>query len=423
MGFQKRLSQHKSFIESFLSLSILNGLNVLLPLITLPYMLRIIGPEKYGSYIYIYAIIQYTLMISAYGFNYSATKQIVLHQEDNTKVNEIYNSVIICRLLFFAAGMFLLLLLSPFLFNSKIELWMLVMGLGVIIGDIFVPTWLFQGMEKMRYLTIVNASSRILFTLLIFIVIKKPEDYIYIILLNSCGFLLSGILSTFIAMKAFHLRLFIPSYNSIKFQIKDGWSLFCSTIGINLYRESNVVILKFFVSDAAVGIYGAAEKVIKGLQLATAPIAQALFPHLGNSFKNKTLKESLVQLKKVSKLFSIILLALSIIAFVAAKPMVFLLCGNKFLDAVFLVKIMSPIILFGGMNYLLGIVGLVNLNQQKKFFLFVLLSGITSVIFLLSTVTFLGISSASLAMVLSEIILFCCCLYTLISMKNKSECI
>lgn len=423
MNIQKRVSQHKSFIESFFSLSILNGLNVLLPLITLPYMLRIIGPEKYGMYLYVYAIIQYVLLITAYGFNYSATKQIVFFKEQPNKIIEIYNSVIACRLLLFLAGIVLLLVLSPLLFNSNIEIIMMLMGLGIILGDIFVPTWLFQGMEKMRYLTIVNASAKILFTILIFTIIKKPEDFVFIILLNSCGFLLSGVLSTIIAIKSFHLRLSIPTWTSIKFQIKDGWALFCSTIGINLYRESNIIILKFFVSDAAVGIYGAAEKVIKGLQLVTTPIAQALFPHLGNSFKKLSLSSCLLQLKKVSLFFSGILLLLTIIAFFAAKPLVYLLCGEDFFDAVFLVKIMCPIIFFGSMNYLLGVVGLVNLNQQKKFVLFVLLSGFISIIFLLSTVSLFGVVSASIAMLLSEILLFACCSFSLLKMYNKTVCI
>ena len=108
-------------MESFFSLSILNGLTVLLPLITLPYILRVVGTSNYGVYSYVYVIIQYLLIINAYGFNYSATKQIAQNRENKEYINTIYNSVIACRLLLMIGGTALFYAL-------------LALGLNVIVG-------------------------------------------------------------------------------------------------------------------------------------------------------------------------------------------------------------------------------------------------------------------------------------------------
>ena len=164
-----QLSRYKQQIENFFSLSILNGLNVLLPFVTLPYILRIIGTENYGAYSYIYAIAQYVIMFSTYGFNFSATKQISQSRTDSKAVSNIFNSVIAGKSLIATVITVLLFLFNRWIFKDQIGTLMFVFSLGMVLGDIFTPVWLFQGLERMKYMTIVNASSKILFTILIFV--------------------------------------------------------------------------------------------------------------------------------------------------------------------------------------------------------------------------------------------------------------
>lgn len=386
---------------------------MILPLITLPYILRTIGMGNYGVYAYVYVLIQYFLLLNAYGFNYSATKQIAQNREDAEYINRIYNAIVACRLILLIVGIAIFVLLSPFLLNTVSKYWMFLMGTGVVLGDIFGSVWLFQGMEKMRYLTIVNVISKVVFALFIFIFIREPDDYVYIILLNSFGFLLSGLLSYIIARRQFRIKYVRPRWEEIKFQFKEGASLFGSTLGINLYRNANIFILNFFVSEVAVGIYATAEKVIKALQMITVPIAQALFPHLGNKFKSQTIKQNLKILFRVGKVYSIVLLLESVITVFVASEIIRVISGGGFEEAASLVKIMSVVILFGGLNYVIGMVGLVNLNRQKDFFIAVMISGIVSILFLISTVSFWGIKSAALSLVVSEILLFGLCIFSI----------
>lgn len=415
----KKIYIQKSLIESFFSLSILNGVNALLPLITLPYILRIIGTSNYGIYAYVYVLIQYLLLLSNYGFNYSATKQIAENRENREVINTIYNSVVFSKFLLLLSGVVLFAILSPLILENSIMRWMFIMGLGIVIGDALNPVWLFQGMEKMRYMTYVNVLSKSVFTLLIFVFIRSADDFRYILLINSFGFLLAGIVSVIIAKKQFGIIFKIPRKKEMQFQLKEGLALFGTSIGTNLYGNANVFILKFFVDDSLVGIYAAAEKIIKGLQSLTSPIIQAVFPYVGNNFIDKSIQYKLNKIKKLTLIVAAVLLLPNLLIFFGADLLMKLFGGQAFEASAVLFKIMSPIFTIGALNHILGITGLVNLNMQKNFFYSVIIAGIVSVVILLVFVPYFGVYAASTAMPISEIILLLICIYYLMRIRNK----
>ena len=413
------LYRYKQLIENIFSLSILNGLNVLLPLVTLPYILNVVGKANYGVYSYTYVIVQYVILFSTYGFNFSATKQISQCRDDGELVSRIYNSVIACKAIIAVLISSLLLLCSHWVFRDKVGTMMFVYGLGMIVGDIFTPVWLFQGMEKMRYMTIVNASSKVLFTLLIFVFVRESEDYQLLILLNSCGYLLAGVLSLILVYRQFHLKLRWVKWSDMWLQLKEGSAVFGSTFGMNLYRNANVIILRQFVTDEFVGLYSAAEKVVKGFQSLISPIVQALFPHLSLRFKNKTVDENLLLLRKLAVPFVALVLVVAVLVFLFASSISDFLCGKDFVACVPYIRIMTLVILFGEVNYLVGIVGLINMNGQRYFFQSVIVTGVFSVVFMLLMAPILGATAAAWAMSLSEMLLFVFCLLSLYHIKQR----
>lgn len=414
-----RLKRYRQVIENFFSLSILNALNVLLPLVTLPYILHVVGKANYGAYSYVYTVLQYVIMFSTYGFNFSATKQISQCRDDKEAVSRIYNAVIACK------GVIAILLSAILFFSSRIVFkdeagqHMFLYGLGMVVGDIFTPVWLFQGMEKMKYMTLVNASSKVLFTVLIFIVVRERDDFGLLILLNSFGYLLAGLLSLILVYRQFHIRFCRTTIKELLFQIKEGGAVFGSTFSMNLYRNANVIILKQFVSDDLVGIYSAAEKVIKGFQSLISPAAQALFPHLSLRFKGKTVKDNVKLLRKISIPFTAVVVAVTVGVYLFAPMISNILCGKEFVACVPLIRIMTLVILFGEINYLLGIVGLINMDGQRYFFRSVLITGIFSVVFMLLMTPCHGVYTAAWAMSMSEILLFMLCLLSLYRINKR----
>ena len=413
------LRKYKQVIENFFSLSVLNAVNIVLQLVTLPYILSVVGKGNYGIYSYVFMVVQYIILFSTYGFNYSATKQVSQQRDDNAAVTRIYNSVLGCKTLIAAILVVAVVLCSDWIFEEQIGYVMFLMGIGMILGDIMNPVWLFQGMEKMKYMTLVNSTSKILFTVLVFFVVRSVNDFYLLILLNSCGYLLAGILSLVLARKQFKVRIALPSVNDMKFQFKEGGAMFGSTFGMNLYRNAHVIILKHFASNEAVGLFSAAEKVIHGFQSVMLPAAQALFPHMSLRFKEKNKTEIQGVMRKMLLVFVSLSAVAALFVYILAPWISDILCGKDFKECIPLIRIMSLVIIFGEVNYIAGIVGLVNMDRQNYFFRSVLVTGVCSCLITLALVHSCGEYAGAISLAASEALLMVMCLYGLFSNRKK----
>ena len=90
MGMLGKLRKYKRIIANFFSLSLINGVSYLIALFLVPYLLRVLGEERYGSYLIIYVIAQYLLLVGNYGFRFSVTRLVSVHRDDRVKVNAIF---------------------------------------------------------------------------------------------------------------------------------------------------------------------------------------------------------------------------------------------------------------------------------------------------------------------------------------------
>ena len=412
------IGKYRQVIENFFSLSVLNAVNIVLQLVTLPYILGVVGKANYGIYAYVFMVIQYIILFSTYGFNYSATKQISQLRDDNAAVTRIYNAVIGCKTFIALVLVLAVVACSRWVFEESIGFEMFLLGTGMILGDIMNPVWLFQGMEKMKYMTLVNSTSKILFTVLVFFVVRSVDDFYLLILLNSCGYLLAGILSLVLARKQFKVRIALPGVRDMIAQFKDGGAMFGSTFGMNLYRNAHVLILKHLASNEAVGLFSAAEKVIHGFQSVILPAAQALFPHVSLRFKGRSVKENVALMKKVMLPFVGFAFVAALFVYIFAPWISDVLCGKEFRECVPLIRIMSLVIIFGEVNYIAGIVGLVNMDRQNYFFRSVLITGICSCLITLALVQGYGAYAGAVSLSASEALLMGMCLFGLFCNKK-----
>ena len=412
------IGKYRQVIENFFSLSVLNAVNIVLQLVTLPYILGVVGKANYGIYAYVFMVIQYIILFSTYGFNFSATKQISQLRDDNAAVTRIYNAVIGCKTVIALVLVLAVVACSRWVFEESIGFEMFLLGTGMILGDIMNPVWLFQGMEKMKYMTLVNSTSKILFTVLVFFVVRSVDDFYLLILLNSCGYLLAGILSLVLARKQFKVRIALPGVRDMIAQFKDGGAMFGSTFGMNLYRNAHVLILKHLASNEAVGLFSAAEKVIHGFQSVIQPAAQALFPHVSLRFKGRSVKENVALMKKVMLPFVGFAFVAALFVYIFAPWISDVLCGTEFRECVPLIRIMSLVIIFGEVNCIAGIVGLVNMDRQNYFFRSVLIAGVCSCLITLALVKGYGAYAGAVSLSASEALLMGMCLFGLFCNKK-----
>lgn len=393
----------KTVIKNFISLSSLNLLSFVFPLLLIPYLTRTIGVEYYGEYVFSFSIFQYCLLLINFGFDYSATKLISVNRDNKSMVSDVLTNVTIIRLIFalFAST---LLWLSFFFFPSLSSNKLLYLfGFGILWGQAITPFWLFQGVEKMGYITIINLLTRIVSTGLIFVFIQKPSDFYVINLLQSIGFLISGFASLFLVNYYLKVKFSKPSLSRMKFYLSDSWHIFLSTVSISFYREANIIILGLTTNYVMVGQYAAMEKVIKAMQSLMEPLSKALFPFFGRKLNNSDgIDASFV---KFGKLYGLLLLLLIIVLYIIGPYFLIWYLGQSFASSIIIFQILLPVIFLGGLNYYLGIIGLINLGFNKYFLKAVFVSGITSVLLCYFLSSYFGSTGAAIAMTSSEFVL------------------
>jgi PST family polysaccharide transporter len=356
----------KRLIENFLSLSVLQIANYVLPLITLPYLARALGPEKFGLIAFSQAFIWYFMILTDYGFNLSATREIAIYRENKEKVSEIFSSVMIIKFFLFllALGIMSAIIFAFEKFRQDWEMYYLTFGM--VLGQVLFPVWFFQGMERMKYITFLNILSKLIFTIAIFIFVRKVEDYLYVPLLNSLGFMVAGVLGLWIALKDFGIEFKIPSWKEIKYQLKEGWYIFISTVAISLYTISNTFILGLFANNTIVGYYSAAEKTIKAIQGLSNPISQTIYPYV-SKLMHESRESGIKFLRKVTFLIGGFNLALSLSIFIFADLIVKIVLGAQYTESVIVLKILAFLPFIIGLSNVFGIQTMLTLNFKKAF--------------------------------------------------------
>jgi PST family polysaccharide transporter len=369
----------KVVVKNFASLSVLQLVNNLLPIITMPYLVRTLGPDKYGLISYAQAIMQYFVNLTDYGFNLTATKDISVNRDDKSKIIKIFNSVMLIKIGLMTVSLGILCALVALVPSMRSEWMVYLITFGMVAGNVMFPTWFFQGIEDMKYITIINVIAKFIFTIGIFVLVKSKADYLFVPLLYTLGFILSGIIALYIIFKEFHMKLELPHYEDIKYQLKEGWQVFLSTIMIALNSNSNIVILGIISSNTYVGYYSAGEKLIRAIQRMLMPVQQAVFPYLNRITENK--KDGSIQfLRKLTLIIGSFTLMVSLVLLVSSDIINNLLLGSNFVEAIGVFKVLSFFIFFNAVGSIFGMQTMLAFNFKKEFTRIIFLSSIVNIV-------------------------------------------
>ena len=277
-----RNDRHRLIGNTF-SLTVLQCANYVLPLITLPYLFRKLDAVNYGFYglvTFAQSCIQYFVILTDYGFALSATRDISTHRTNRAEVATIFSAVYTAKFALLAVSFLVLLGLVVVVPRFAADPWVYLFMFGVVVGQVLFPAWFFQGIERMEFVAMLNLLAKLLFTVLIFVVVRRKEDYLLVPLMNSLGSIVAGLLGLLIALVKFRVKPVLPSFQSLVRQVKASHQIFVAKAATSLYTTSNVVILGFFASDTIVGYYGAGEKIVRAVQGLTLPFSQAAYPYV-----------------------------------------------------------------------------------------------------------------------------------------------
>jgi len=277
--------------RNFLSLTALQTAGYLLPLLTLPYLARVLGVERFGLVAFANALMFIFMVVTDCGFNLSATRAIAVNQKDPREVQRIFGTVVFVQVSLALICMVLLTVLALVVPRIRAEWPLFFLAFGMVLGDAMFPTWFFQGMERMTYTTIVNIGSKLVFTLLIFVFIRGPEDYHRVPLANSAGFILAGMIALWLACRNFGMRFCIPAFSDIRTLLKETLPFFASRVSVTIYTSANALVMGLLAGNHQVGIYSAAEKLYQALQFAYYPLNTALYPYMSATKNTQLFKK------------------------------------------------------------------------------------------------------------------------------------
>lgn len=277
-------------LKNFVYLILLQLINYILPLLTIPYLTRVIGIGNVGQINFSSAVMVYFTVLVTFGYNYVGTKNISKNKHDIPMLNSYYTNAMIIRFVLLIIGFLFLMVISFFSEKLNNMMILLVCSFGIVVGQFLLPTWIFQGLQEMKYITILNAISKVIFTLMIFIFVSVEDEYIRVPMFMSVGSIFSGVVGLVFIHKSLKIHFSPSKYFSlihIKEQLKDGFDVFLQQFYTTFYGPINVVLLGFICGDLYVGHYSIAEKIIGIPIMFFSLAAQAYYPYSVKLYEEK----------------------------------------------------------------------------------------------------------------------------------------
>ncbi|MCS4238343.1 PST family polysaccharide transporter [Myroides gitamensis] len=270
----------KTLIENFISLSALQLVGMVLPLITLPYVLRVLGFEKYGVIVFSASLIAYFQSLTDFSFRITAVRDVAIFRNSPSKLNLIYSKVIWIKGIFLLISLLVItgiVLCVPSFYEYK-EIYAL--SSLMLIGYALFPEWFFQGIEKMRYITYLNLGIKAFFTICIFVFIQSEEDYWIYPLLQGAGFIGAGIIGQYLLMRKYKLKLIWLPKKIIIDTIKNNFPLFINQFVPTLYNNTSTFLLGVLGTKSLVGMYQAILTIVNLAVTIIDVFSRVFFPFL-----------------------------------------------------------------------------------------------------------------------------------------------
>lgn len=381
---------------NFMWLSVLQVASYAFPLITMPYLARVIGVEGFGKIAFANAVMIWIQIISEWGFNQTATRDIAQNRDNTQKVSEIFSNTLWARILLmlFTFAILLILILIVPKFNEN---WLILLITFLYVpGHILFPDWFFQAMERMRYISILNIVMKLFFTIMVFIFIKDEDDYILQPLFISLGFVVSGVIAMYYILKKWKVKIIAPQIKKVLLSIKNSTDVFINNIAPNFYNSFSQILLGMMGNATANGIYEGGNKFYTISSNFLYVFTRTFFPFLSRK-------------PEKHKVFVAITMSVTIIGalllFILAPYLVDILLSSEFKDSVIVLRILAISLIFIMLYDCYGMCYLIVHKQEKilrQITIYVSIFGMLISWFLINNYSYIG---AALTVAICRILL------------------
>lgn len=273
-------------VKNMISLSSLNFISYLIPLITLPFLVRILGIEHFGAVMFAQSLCVYFMILTDFGFNLSANRLVSINRENIDKLNLIYSETICAKLILLIISLLIfsiILNLGPLIDDTQNDYRLFYASFLLVVGNTFTPTWVYQGLEKVNFLVVNTVVNKTIVMLCLFYFIQSGDDFYHVPLIFGIGsIILSVILNAHLAHK-FKIKFIKVELLGIFSCMKLSSQYFASRIANEGLMNSVTFIVGLKFGTAVLGYYSLAEKLYRAFYSILGPINQALYPFMAKT--------------------------------------------------------------------------------------------------------------------------------------------
>ncbi|AKD55337.1 oligosaccharide flippase family protein [Spirosoma radiotolerans] len=288
----KSLQQAKTYVKAFAASSVIKNfcltgffqlVNLSVPVVVTPYLIKTVGLNNFGEIAYVFGFMSVFTVLTEYGFNLTATRQISIHRNNPKKMSAIYTNTLLAKLTLFSFGIIILLagyfLIAWYNKGYTINVRLYALSTVYVLAQALLPFWVFQGMEILFIASSVNALSKLAYVFSILYLVNEKQDYIAVNFLLGLSVLLSALVLIIILRKKYTVKFVRTSWRHILYSLRDSWDIFVANISVNLYFGGvTILLVGFFTDSVTVGYYGIVEKVIVISKQPIAIFTQVVYP-------------------------------------------------------------------------------------------------------------------------------------------------
>lgn len=319
---------------------------MILPLVTLPYLTRVLTTDCYGVVSYVKAVMQYVQLIVDFGFMLSGTKDIV-NVKNNKKMLEIENgNILVAKLLLSGISGFLLIILALIIPILRANFLYTILSFITVFLTCFLFDYLFRGLEKMHVITIRFVTMKAISTILTVLFVKNDSDVLWIPILDILGSVVA-VLLVFVELKKQDIRIKITTFKDALSKIKESFVYFVSDIATTAFGALNTLLIGIYLSSSDVAYWSICMQLIGAVQSMYTPLTNGIYPEM---VKNRNINI----IKKTLKIFVPLIICGCIFTIIVSKYVMLIIGGEQYISAANILIMLTPVLFFSFIAMVIG---------------------------------------------------------------------
>jgi O-antigen/teichoic acid export membrane protein len=368
---------HSRLVQNVGALSLVQLTGYLVPLITLPYLTRVLGPQEWGRVAWMQVILGYFTSVTNWGFVWSGARKVAVFRNDLPELSRLFLAGWAAQwgLCIVAIALFSGMIFVIPLFSSLHDY--LIYGAVTIVAGVLFPAWLLVGLERLKEIALIQILIRAGAVPLIIIFVNNPADGPLVVGFMALSGLVGGAASVLWMRRHLALEWHWPRPMDIASAFLDNGSTYFSNLFIDMYTSLTPVILGVISGPVAVGQFVLADKVWRVFKSLLTTVFQALFPRLSYLFSHN-FSAAIQLLLWSSVLMTAVSGAVSVMLWMYARPLIQIFGGGAFSDSVVLLQWMAPLPLITALSNIFNIQILLANNMIRQLNLVLGATGIIS---------------------------------------------